>query len=190
MSISDGTSIHFSGKPPRSRDPSSWPSRFRGDCERRGEIKDRLDGVRSRLWDGWSVVLSDSRLCFFLSSHSINLAATDLGSGNFKISIVVDRQVFNYFNTYFNCISPKYGYKFPQKNPIYLSHRFPDISHGFSHGFPDFPWISHGFSENSARMGIPNLRQKLFLSNEALPLHASWAEPWIRRRWRNPRKIT
>ena len=119
--------------------------------------------------------------CVFFSSHSINLAATDLGSGNFKISIVVDRQVFNYFNTYFNYISPEYGYKFPQKKPIYLSHRFPDISHGFSHGFPDFPWISHGFSENSARMGIPNLRQKLFLSNEALPLHASWAEPWMKK---------
>jgi hypothetical protein len=54
---------------------------------------------------------------------------------------------------------------FHQTNPIYLSHRFP-----------------HGFSENSARMGIPNLRQKLFLSNEALPLHASWAEPWALRR--------
>ncbi|CAL1143949.1 unnamed protein product [Cladocopium goreaui] len=30
--------------------------------------------------------------------------------------------------------------------------------------------------EVRSRMGIPNLRQKLFLSNEALPLHASWAD--------------
>ena len=28
------------------------------------------------------------------------------------------------------------------------------------------------------RMGIPNLRQKLFLKGEALPLRASWADPW------------